>query len=449
MPPNPFDYHRPAVAERFVGHGALVRDTVADLLSGSNSFAILGGRRCGKSSVLRAVHDELLRRRAGTQSGEHFAIPVLMSLHQLNDAQRESAGGVHRRPGEELRGVLERDPWWRAERLPVPVQGNRAEAFDDLVVMVATAVAAANDSGFSVRVVFLVDELTCALGRSWTETFFENLRHLVYDSPVTDDLALVVAGTPRCLDAQERGSPLFNALETLDLDPLDEPSLRGLAAAAQGLDAAAVAAVLGACGGSPYLAQYLLHQMTRHAQRTFEAQLDHARRERDRELMSWWMGIGATGRRLYRELARDTRWRTTDDLAVALGASIGEMERALRLLRLHHAIRSRADGAEHRADGELFRAWVAVQGTVGGNALDRRAIVRALLDAFTSVPDWRWLVRLASERNLDEIAVGNLAEIAAAVVERAAGEAWLDRLLEVALEERPGVASLRALSASL
>jgi len=449
MPPKPFDYHKPAIAERFVGRSTLVREAVDGLLAEGNSFAILGGRRCGKSSALQAIHDELLRRRLSPKVGERLAVPALMSLHQLSGAQRKSADGVLHRLHDELRRALERDSWWKTEALQVPAQGRGADTLDDLLGTIAAAVAVTTDRGYSVRVVLLVDELTSALGHPWTETLFENLRHLVYASSVVNDLALVVAGTPRCLDAQERGSPLFNALEVLDLDPLDESSLRGLAAAAPGLDEAATAAVMGACGGSPYLAQYLLHHMTRQTQRTFDALLDHARKERDRELMSWWMGIGATGRRLYRELAGDRRWRATGDLAVALGTSIGEMDRALRLLRLHHAIRSRDDGAEHRADGDLFRAWVAVQGTVGGNALDRRAIVRALLDAFTSVADWQWLVRLASERNLEEIAVGNLGDIATTVVEHAAGEAWLDRLLEVALEARPGVASLRALSAGM
>src|SRR5690242_18193299 len=60
---NPFHFNRPTRPEDFLGRWAIVEQMVDDLydLEGE-SYGIVGGRRFGKSSMLRVLEDSLAKR---------------------------------------------------------------------------------------------------------------------------------------------------------------------------------------------------------------------------------------------------------------------------------------------------------------------------------------------------------------------------------------------------
>ena len=80
MPSNPFNYHLPADPSRFVGRWAEVEMVVRRLGNPlGDSFIVVAGRRCGKSSFLEAVSDRLDNIK-NSSSFRYRSLPVLLDL---------------------------------------------------------------------------------------------------------------------------------------------------------------------------------------------------------------------------------------------------------------------------------------------------------------------------------------------------------------------------------
>ena len=83
---NPFNFNDPVLPERFLGRWDIVNGIVKDLcVAQNNSHAIIGGRRCGKTSLLHKLQDNLLRHLAITERREWHVLPVLLDVLSLKN----------------------------------------------------------------------------------------------------------------------------------------------------------------------------------------------------------------------------------------------------------------------------------------------------------------------------------------------------------------------------
>lgn len=76
----------------------------------------------------------------------------------------------------------------------------------------------------------------------------------------------------------------------------------------------------------------------------------------------------------------------------------------------------------------------------------KQALRAALLDAYPTHGDWQALLQ-DIDHPLDSVALGaSLHDVAVKVVERAAAEGWLERLIAEAAQQRPGLKDLNELA---
>ncbi len=92
MSKNPFNYGNPVSGKQFIGRWKQVEDVASDLSnSGGHSHALIGGRRFGKSSFLKALEEVLIKQLMQEKPEDPYILPVFISLKSLDE---HSSGGV-------------------------------------------------------------------------------------------------------------------------------------------------------------------------------------------------------------------------------------------------------------------------------------------------------------------------------------------------------------------
>ena len=190
---------------------------------GGDLTGIVGGRRFGKSSMLLALENSLVKRLRQVEVNNLHVIPVYVSLKAIpgDSTAKNSPSNVfgfvlHQickitcRPQKNvpvLRGpLLELGLPEYIQITPSPASLQELEAYIEKVV------ATAHSTIGMLRFAMLIDEIDEALDLPWTRSLFGNLRSLVYDGDMKDFVRLVLAGSERYVDIDAQGSPLSNAI---------------------------------------------------------------------------------------------------------------------------------------------------------------------------------------------------------------------------------------------
>lgn len=373
---NPFRFSRPAAVANFVGRWPDVQRVAADLtIDDGDSFGLIGGRRCGKSSFLLALAHQLQEEEFAAD-GDWRALPLAIDCAGLTV---ESAGGFLAMLLERLRrvvdlGVAHGDFWpW-----PAPVRLD-AGWFADLAASPTLSLRQFEDGvGYSlealvsdlpVRLVLLVDEVDKLVGQPWTVALFDQLRALVYSGRQSDRVRLVLAGSRRFIDeANSTGSPLNNILTRHFLtvfgrDGFDELTDRDAALAADHAEQ-----VWQASGGHPWIAQYLLHQLWNARLSTPPASVVDqgvaaAMRTMQTEMMQmlegWAEAMALEGLRAYDVLRANADWVDESTILAAVDDPTLNVKRGLVALCYHGVVVHDGSWARYRRAGDLWAEWFA------------------------------------------------------------------------------------------
>jgi hypothetical protein len=238
--------------------GRLVRDLSAPV---PISAAIFGGRRSGKTSLLSN-----LRRVLSTDaraSGERCFIPCSIDLQRgrpLGNSDDfflwvlEELGEIwERRQGLEYGMVVEElQTRYRSDMTRGPV-----DAF-------VRAFRSLDTQGERFRLAILIDESENILTVEWGDDLRPNLRYLLSNSPVVEDVALVMAGsTQMYTKVTEHDSPLENILDRYYLTTLSREATLALAREPNEnqLPRETAEEVWRQTGGHPCMTQYILHEL--------------------------------------------------------------------------------------------------------------------------------------------------------------------------------------------
>src|SRR5258706_3039101 len=82
---NPFHFNRPTPPEDFLGRHTIVEQMVDDLYDWEGeSYGVVGGRRFGKSSLLLALENSLVKRFRQVEVKNLSVIPVYVPLKALS-----------------------------------------------------------------------------------------------------------------------------------------------------------------------------------------------------------------------------------------------------------------------------------------------------------------------------------------------------------------------------
>lgn len=238
--------------DRFVGRTAELHRCTTELKEG-RSVLLVGGRRAGKTTLLRQLDDATLGRRL-------FHVDI--AAHEPT-SEADLLGWLGREFGAE--GCHDRDTFVSAVRKQIPL-------------------------------VLAIDEADRLLGRPWVGPFLAWLRWLD-DTLLRRDLSLLLAGGPmlsRYRDPDDRGSPVLNTTEPVYLEPLDIRARRML------LDVLGAAVneeeMFRATGGHPFLLTKVLGRVWEGSE--LGSALREVFRTSQAHLETWRAQAGEDGRAL-------------------------------------------------------------------------------------------------------------------------------------------------------
>jgi hypothetical protein len=369
---NPFHYLRPVPPDEFLGRWSPVKEMAWDLtLDKGDSYACIGGRRFGKSSLLAALHHYL--RTPEVLGGDHIVLPLLLDCRGhnfasetvffstlLQEVRRRVDAGSRSRPRDPSPVKVPLNQAWLDSLLADDPPGLTLSQFGEALDYILDELYQVDGP---TRLVLLLDEVDDTLRYPWHQVLFGQLRSLVYIGDLQDSVRLVLTGSRRFLDEMtERGSPLWNVLKLNYLTAFDRDAIYQLMGRAPGLSEEAQQAVWQQSGGHPFLAQYLLHHL-------WELGIDEADEmtvvrvanrflhEEQAHLESWAKAITAIGMQVYGQLVNQPDWVDEVDLIRTVGGQDVSVKRALVDLCYHGFVIHDGDWNRYRYAGELFRQW--------------------------------------------------------------------------------------------
>src|ERR1017187_5367169 len=198
---NPYNCSIPG--NLFAGYEAERSRVVTGLLENQKSFAIFGGRRCGKTSLLMRLEKDILAR----------ALPHVQTRFIDMDAI------IPRTTGEFFCALYNSIVAGFVDAPAAPAQLRDFSEFLSLLGQASKLIEA--HLGPHWLLVLLVDKFDAAASSLSDETAFQNLRYLLTMSAYSGAIRVIVTGSSRLDDLISVGSPL-NILEPVYLGVLLE-----------------------------------------------------------------------------------------------------------------------------------------------------------------------------------------------------------------------------------
>ncbi len=363
--PNPFRYNLPATLQTFVGRLPLVESIVVDLIQPTgDSWAVIGGRRFGKSSVLQAIEQRLQEHRKQCEPGERLVLPIMVDLKRCEpESEQHVYACIVRYLYHALRRASIPGFELASTRIDAIVKnGNNPLSFFDFEDVLDDLTLCIENTWGAVRLVLLLDEVEAMTRYEWSETLFNQLRALIYSGPLASTVKIVLTGAVNVIRVKHAGSPLLNAVKIEHLAALDTTAMQELIALGSPVPDAVAAAVLEQSGGHPFIAQYLLHHLWNDglaAARPEDvvAMAHHLCHNRAADLQGWWEAIGDSGRWAYAALVAHVDWLSEPDLLQVTQSAIQPLDWGLAALCYHGLVVRHSDWVHYRVAGQLFADW--------------------------------------------------------------------------------------------
>lgn len=360
---NPYDFTRP-VREPAMFHGR--RETLHEVLSGVRngaSFAIIGGTRIGKTSLLFQVRRALLEQLKGPQNS--VIGPVFLSTHEF---PRLSQTLIYRRIVEEFRDTLKMPGSSDAWRSGVRLFDERLAEDDAFGAFRQALETIFQSRDVERRIVIMIDELDELSRYDWSHSFFNNLRHLISQTSAGERIAVVIAGTLAIRALYEvAGSPFLNVIQgTKTLDLLSRAETEDLVGAPTSfrVPSPLVRSIFFETGGHPFLVQYLMRHLCALRGDALEQSTEddlHAVVERyfdeRTDFETWVSDFSETERRVYDMIVSSPEGSTRADLVRTL-RDPKQVNYALKMLVHIGVIREeRPNINRYVVGGDMFRRW--------------------------------------------------------------------------------------------
>jgi predicted transcriptional regulator len=337
---NPYDWLRPT-PDLFYGRNRLemIEEVIAGLKRGE-SFAIVGGRRLGKTTLLQRLHKEI------TMQQDHtglFSIYIDAQNMPGASSAAEAMEWIKRSVGVAINfDLMRRDEW-----------------LGEWVIRVVEKMKC-------LRLILLIDEFDSFREYEWRHIFFNNLRALIHNSPgISEKLSIVVTGGRAMQDMRNSpGSPLANVLTWKYLSLLNEEDTKRLVhePTAGRFHSSVGETVWKNTGGHPFIAQYLMYHLCiwNEEGMSVEEALKRAEckfiEEHDIVFKQWWFDhLEESERDIYRILQKKKNTNVIE-ISQEMGCKIGMAREYLRTLSYIGLVQRKGDG--YTIAGEMFDKWV-------------------------------------------------------------------------------------------
>jgi class 3 adenylate cyclase len=329
----------------FYGRGETEAYLLDRLLAGER-FAVAGGRRMGKTTLLRRLEADLA---ALGSSGGLTVVPVFIDLAE-----------VYAGSSEEAYELLARRVMAGARAVELPSDDLGVATGPDLSDALRGLLLAARRRG-RLQFVFLFDEIERVLRAEWGGGFLAYWRMLLNNmGELSRCVSAIFSGAAEIYQiAQDAGSPLGNILawHELELFSLQETARLVREPVGEPWPDALVEVVFELSGGQPCLIQYLMQRVLEGDAEAWEASLVSAEqrflRENATMFANWWQAFEEPARAIYGHLAQSGQ--------VSEGAVIAQYpvqaKRALDVLAHTGVVRWDREARTVQAAGMLFQRW--------------------------------------------------------------------------------------------
>jgi len=380
--PNPYRWHEINLS-LFYGRQSLVEEMLDGFRKG-HSYAVVGGRRMGKTTLLRKLEAEMQVQLGNRLDAGIIMLPVYVDV--LNFAQPLTARSIFSFIAAEVEaslrklGLLPRSSVFsRAVFDAYPSEENRAfkSALCNFIESTTRG---------ELQIVVLIDEIELIVNSEWGQGFFNNWRALLHNEPqVSPHLDAVFAGAREMASiAKDIGSPLSNVLVWKELTLFSETDTAALVnePTKNALPSPIAKRVFNQTGGHPFLIQYLMHCLCEGDLETTGSRLNGGvRRFLDEQrtlFQSWWFDKFQTAeRRVYKHLAGQNRAILKRDLLSLVGDTAAN--EALSVLMHTGVVAKLGSQEKYRAAGLMFKKWFMEFGVFPADSVEYDAILEGKL----------------------------------------------------------------------
>ena len=328
---NPYDCSRSG--NLFTGYEDTRRKMVEGLVQGQKSFAVQGGRRCGKSSLLLKLCEDL---RASAPPSVRWHIIDMQAV-------------VPRTPSDVFL-ALYRDI---ADGIPdSPAAPDTLHRYQDFLKLIDAALPAIDAKlGRRWIIILMVDDFDVAASTLPDDEVFQNLRNFLTSSRHASSFRLVAAGSSRMHDLIKAGSALNN-LDPVFLGILPESNATEIVRAGFA-DARFKQELFTETGRHPFILQGVLAYLWDDPDNLSLASATRRFiRDRMPSIKQWIRDIGEGGTKVYAKLAA-----SADGLPVkSLRAKGLVLDEVLQTLSYHGLIDD-SDPDHPRVSSQIFRRW--------------------------------------------------------------------------------------------
>lgn len=358
-----FYYDRPVSPQDFVGRWNLVTEIVSDLRCPQpSSWAVIGGRRFGKTSVLKTIESQLLTSVAHSTPGELRVFPLLVDLKGCGKGtERAVYAGILRGLYQSLQGISWIPFKWEETELYNFKKSRREEAsvydFQDILEDLERNF---EEADIPLRLVLLLDEAESATDFSWSGIFFDQLRALIHTGSLADFVKIVLTGAAKVTGMKQKGSLLLNAVKIEHLAALSGADIQELVSRAKDVPPEVASAIQLQCGGHPFIAQYLLHHLSKEglAQSNVHKvrRVAHQMRHRVKDFQIWWEALGDSGQQAYATLAAEQDWMDEPTLQMTIHEAKQPLDHGMAAL-CYHGLAIQDNELRYHITGQLFQDW--------------------------------------------------------------------------------------------
>jgi hypothetical protein len=349
MVSNPYRWDKVNI-DLFYGRNQLRYELVEGLRNGQ-SFGITGGRRMGKTTLLRRVEADFRECAQQWADGGLFVIPIYIDGLSLS------------RPitsGQVLDFILQKIRNCTAPMKPV---ANSYSSLNPFTAQLAQQIKDINASNHRPQIIVLFDEIEPILSCDWGKGFFANWRALLHNEPeISPYISAVFAGASEMFQlARDVGSPLGNILSwrELRLFSFEDTRLLVNEPTNNSLSSEFAKRVFQETGGHPALIQYLMKFVCDRDLDTAEQSLGQALEsfyiyERDK-FEGWWKKFPSLAQQVYAQILSAGTPVSRQFLIQSFNST--DIGRALDIL-CHSGVVSYDDERDsYVAAGQMFPRW--------------------------------------------------------------------------------------------
>ena len=212
-------------SEMFYGRRQQVKDIIKEFREGNDrngkSYAIIGGRRIGKTSILLEIE-----RQINALPAEQNTSPKLVPIYlDLVDIQPQKPGDffkaiIAQLNAQKLQGITNLHMRTDDE------DNDINKVFDDFTTQIKEQVVAKMKD---IRIVILADEVEFLFRHNWTREFAGKLSHLISIGELRKNVVIAMTGVTNLYqELKDLGSPLALAVDKIILNVFDEEETQKL-----------------------------------------------------------------------------------------------------------------------------------------------------------------------------------------------------------------------------